>query len=116
MRKPTEKAQIAYSFRSPKLEAFVNRKHLFAAAILAALSFPTGPLTLPMHAQATTAKPDQSLEARRDALNKLLDEQWQYTLKESPELATIVGDYRYNDRWTDFSLRHIMQQKKDAQD
>jgi len=108
--------QIAYSFRLSKLEAFVNRKHLCAAAILAALFFPSGPLTLPMHAQAATAKPDQSLEARRDALNKLLDEQWQYTLKDSPELATIVGDYRYNDRWTDFSLRHIMQRKKDAQD
>lgn len=94
----------------------MNRKLFCAAAILVALSFSSGPLTPLMHAQAAPAKPDQSVESRREALNKLLDEQWQYTLKDSPELATIVGDYRYNDRWTDFSVAHIMQQKKDAQD
>ncbi|WP_395682192.1 DUF885 domain-containing protein [Dokdonella sp.] len=53
--------------------------------------------------------------ARVKALNDLLAEQWQYTMKESPEFASILGDYRYNDRWSDFSLGHIAQQKKDAQ-
>jgi len=53
--------------------------------------------------------------ARVKALNDLLAEQWQYTMKESPEFASILGDYRYNDQWSDFSLGHIAQQKKDAQ-
>lgn len=53
--------------------------------------------------------------ARVKALNDLLAEQWQYTMKESPEFASILGDYRYNDKWSDFSLRHIAQQKKDAE-
>ena len=95
----------------------MNRKYFRAGAVLAALSFPFIPLiNLPMHAQAADARTTQSLEARRDALNKLLNEQWEYTLKDSPEQATIIGDYRYNDRWSELSLRHVMQQKKDAQD
>lgn len=64
-------------------------------------------LTLTLMAQ-------NSLEQRRDALNKLLDEQWQYTMRESPEFATVVGDYRYNDKWSDQSLAHQAQQNEDA--
>ncbi|HEX3122627.1 MAG TPA: DUF885 family protein [Rhodanobacteraceae bacterium] len=53
--------------------------------------------------------------ARVKALNALLAEQWEYQLKESPEFATILGDYRYNDRFSDLSLAHAQKQKKDAQ-
>ena len=41
------------------------------------------------------------------AFDRLLDEEWQYQLKNAPELATSIGDYRYNDRWSDLSLAHI---------
>ncbi len=54
------------------------------------------------------------LAIRRRALNQLLDQQWQYTLRESPELATIIGDYRYNDKWSDPSLAHVEQQRNDT--
>lgn len=54
-----------------------------------------------------------SLEARRKSLDQLLVDEWEYELRESPELATLVGDYRYNDRWSDFSLAHVEQQKQD---
>ena len=47
--------------------------------------------------------PPQSLEARRAALSQLLADEWEYTLRTQPELATQVGDNRYNDRLTDFS-------------
>ena len=57
----------------------------------------------------------QSLDARRQQLNKLIAEEWEYELRESPELATIIGDYRYNDRWSDGSLAHVAQTKKDLQ-
>src|SRR5437588_7857713 len=60
------------------------------------------------------AQPSESIAQRRDALNKLLDEHWQYTMRESPEYATVVGDYRYNDRWSDGSLAHIGQQNEHA--
>src|ERR1700675_3724364 len=55
----------------------------------------------------------QSLEARRQKLNQLVTEEWEYELRESPELATIIGDYRYNDRWSDLSLAHVAQSKQD---
>ncbi len=37
------------------------------------------------------------------AFDALVAQRWEYQLKESPELATTIGDYRYNDRWTDYS-------------
>jgi uncharacterized protein (DUF885 family) len=56
-------------------------------------------------AHADTAAPD--LEGRRAALNKLLKEQWEYTMRTSPEWASLLGDKRYNDRWSDFSQAGI---------
>ncbi len=48
-----------------------------------------------------------SLEARRAELNRLLSEEWEYTLRTEPELATQVGENRYNDRLSDFSDKAI---------
>jgi len=56
-----------------------------------------------------------NLEARRAQLNQLLSEEWEYELRESPEQATTIGDYRYNDRWSDVSLAHVQARKQDAQ-
>jgi uncharacterized protein (DUF885 family) len=69
------------------------------------------PFLAPLTTQAQTSAP---LEERRHALDKLLDEQWEYSMRESPEFATVVGDYRYNDRWSDLSAAHIIQQNEDA--
>jgi uncharacterized protein (DUF885 family) len=55
-------------------------------------------------AHADTAAPD--LEARRATLNQLIKEQWDYTMR-SPEWASLLGDKRYNDRWSDFSQAGI---------
>jgi uncharacterized protein (DUF885 family) len=49
----------------------------------------------------------QGLEARRAELNRLLADEWQYTLRTQPELATQVGDSRYNDRLNDYSDKAI---------
>jgi uncharacterized protein (DUF885 family) len=49
----------------------------------------------------------QSLEARRSELNRLLADEWEYSLRTQPELATQVGDDRYNDRLSDFSDKAI---------
>ncbi|HEY2459413.1 MAG TPA: DUF885 family protein [Candidatus Acidoferrum sp.] len=57
----------------------------------------------------------KSLEARRAELDKLVAEEWEYELRESPETATIIGDYRYNDKWSDASLAHVQVRKQDAQ-
>src|ERR1700751_5487454 len=47
------------------------------------------------------------LESRRKALNDLLHEQWEYTLRTSPIYASILGDKRYNDKLDDFSQQAI---------
>jgi uncharacterized protein (DUF885 family) len=60
-------------------------------------------LAAPLFAHAA----EQSLDARRAELNRLLAEEWEYTLRTSPELATQVGDDRYNDRLSDFSDKAI---------
>ncbi len=57
-----------------------------------------------------------TLEHRRDQLRTSLVEEWEYELRESPEFATMIGDYRYNDRWSDLSLEHIERQKRDLAD
>src|ERR1700739_64418 len=53
------------------------------------------------------ATPQPDLESRRKALNELLAERWEYTLRTSPIYASILGDKRWNDKLDDFSQRHI---------
>ena len=48
-----------------------------------------------------------SLAARRQALNALLNEQWEYHLRHNPEFASMLGDKRYNDKLSDFSQAAI---------
>ena len=62
-------------------------------------------------APVATATP-ASVTARVDALNKLLAEQWQHSLQNAPEFATILGDLRYNERWSDVSLAHQAAERK----
>ena len=61
------------------------------------------PLLAPLFAHAA----EQTIEARRAELNRLLADEWEYTLRTQPELATQVGDDRYNDRLSDFSDKAI---------
>jgi len=58
------------------------------------------------------AKDTADLETRRKAMSRLIADEWEYEMRESPESATTVGDYRYNDRWSDFSLGHIPKQRE----
>jgi uncharacterized protein (DUF885 family) len=51
--------------------------------------------------QATGQAAD--IESRRTQLLSLFDEEWQYELRSSPEMATSLGDNRYNDRLKDRS-------------
>jgi uncharacterized protein (DUF885 family) len=57
-----------------------------------------------------------NLDLRQRQFKQLLADEWNYEMRESPERATVVGDLRYNDRWSDISLAHVEQQKKDIHD
>ena len=65
-------------------------------------------IAMPLIAASETA-------AKKDQLKQLFADEWEYELRESPELATSIGDYRYNDRWSDSSLAHVQVQKRDLQ-
>ncbi len=43
------------------------------------------------------------IESRRTQLLSLFDEEWQYELRSNPQMATSIGDPRYNDRLGDRS-------------
>jgi len=70
--------------------------------LLVNLSFAVA-LFVPLFAHAA----EQTLAVRRAELNRLLADQWEYSLRTQPELATQVGDDRYNDRLSDFSDKAI---------
>jgi uncharacterized protein (DUF885 family) len=53
------------------------------------------------------AAPQADLDARRKALNDLLAERWEYSLRTSPIFASILGDKRWNDKLDDFSQKAI---------
>lgn len=60
--------------------------HRFAALLCALIG------ALPLHAQEPV-----------EILHALFAEEWERSLRESPESATYLGDLRYNDRWDDIS-------------
>jgi uncharacterized protein (DUF885 family) len=60
-----------------------------------------------MSAANSSAANPADLEARRKALNDLLHEQWEYTMRTSPLYASILGDKRWNDQIDDFSQAAI---------
>ena len=64
-------------------------------------------LTVMIPATILAANSPTDPEARRKALNDLLHEQWEYTLRTSPIYASILGDKRYNDQLDDFSQQAI---------
>lgn len=71
-----------------------------------------GSLSLLLSLHACSAEPN--LEARRAELTRLLADEWEYTLRTQPELATNIGDNRYNDRLSDFSDKAIAEDLEHA--
>ena len=56
---------------------------------------------------AIEASPQSDLASRRKALNDLLAERWEYSLRTSPIFASFLGDKRWNDQLDDFSQKAI---------
>ncbi len=58
-------------------------------------------------ALSTGPAPNASLEDRRKALNDLFQQYWDARLENSPEFASAIGDKRFNDKVSDYSVRAI---------
>ena len=50
-------------------------------------------------------KPAASIEDRRKALNALFEQYWDARLERNPEFASTIGDERWNDKVTDYSVK-----------
>ena len=59
--------------------------------------------TLKLDEKAT--QPPSSLEDRRKALSRLFADYWEDNLRHNPEFASSIGDKRYNDQISDFSVQ-----------
>ena len=88
------------------------RSHFYTAAVLVVIAgMPAAPFFTPKaHAQALKLDPKatqapQSLEDRRKALNRVFADYWEDNLRHSPEFASSLGDKRFNDQITDYSVR-----------
>ena len=82
-------------------------KEALALAFALVSTAPAAPLvrTPP---QAATPAAASGVEARRKALDALLAEHWDYTMRTNPEFASMLGDKRFNDRFSESSERAIL--------
>ncbi len=82
----------------------------FAALLLAAtlVWIPAGAGD-PRPGTEQSSRPARRGESAR--FHKLLDQEWEWAMREFPEWATNLGDKRYNDRWTDNSWEAIERRK-----
>ena len=62
-------------------------------------------------AQPTPPNSADTRETTTRALYRFFEEEWERSLRQSPEQASYVGDRRYNDRWSDMSLAAIAQRE-----
>jgi len=79
----------------------LRRLPLPALAIAALLSLPA----LPAQPLATPPATPAAIEANRKSLNAIFEDYWQDKLKHDPELASTLGDKRYNDQISDYSVK-----------
>jgi uncharacterized protein (DUF885 family) len=80
-----------------------RRALLLAPALLLLTAAPTpNAQKLQVTPQAQAAP--QSLDDRRKALNDLFHEYWEDQLKTNPEMASELGDKRFNDQISDYSV------------
>ncbi|HEV2763569.1 MAG TPA: DUF885 family protein, partial [Pyrinomonadaceae bacterium] len=69
--------------------------------------------TLPAGAQRRGARESSARPAdAAKALHALFEDEWEWRMRESPTLASLLGDRRYNDRWPDVSLENIERRQR----
>ncbi|HEV2278120.1 MAG TPA: DUF885 family protein, partial [Acidobacteriaceae bacterium] len=61
-------------------------------------------LVPPPASPQSAAAPAADLESRRRALSSLFAQMWEDRLSHSPEFASTIGDKRWNDQLTDYSI------------
>jgi uncharacterized protein (DUF885 family) len=83
------------------------RKSVYTSIALTALLVAAAP-RIALHAQpspSAAANPKATPEQNRKELNAIFLDYWEDNLKHSPEFASSLGDKRYNDQITDYSVK-----------
>jgi prolyl oligopeptidase len=57
-----------------------------------------------------------SIAGPTEDFHTLLDEAWEWQLRENPMMASGLGDRRYNDQWTDNSIAAIQRRQDETRD
>ena len=86
------------------------RKFPLPVLAVAAFLLLVSPPALRPQAPSLPPVPAASVEANRKALNALFQDCWEDALKHSPEFASSLGDKRYNDRISDYSVKAVNDQ------
>ncbi len=82
---------------------------LFVVALLSLALQPALRAQKPLPLAATAPAAPASLEDRRKALSDLFHDYWEQSLQISPEFASTLGDLRYNDQISDYSVKALNQ-------
>lgn len=85
------------------------RLRLLAAASLLPL-FAVSLFPAPARAQMAAAPSAVQVEANRKALNDLFAQIWEDRLSHSPEFASVIGDKRFNDQLSDYTVEAYNQE------
>lgn len=88
---------------------FARRAVLLAAVVFGVTAHPAAKL---MHAQSNP--PSQSSSPVHEQLRHFEDDWWQFTLKNNPEQATQLGEYRYNDQLSQYSPAYFSELRGQA--
>ena len=80
--------------------------HLPILAVSALLPLVFAPM-LRAQAPVNPLAAPASVEANRKALNVIFEDYWQDNLKHNPEFASSLGDKRYNDQISDYSVKAV---------
>lgn len=76
------------------------------SALVASALLPLAAVQTP-HAQAPPSPTAAQIETNRKALNAIFEDYWEDNLKHSPEFASTLGDKRYNDQISDYSVKAV---------
>src|SRR5205085_1730149 len=89
-----------------------HAKTTILSLLVVALFLQAAPAGAQRRAAATnrTEAAVNNSNATSRALQKLLDDEWEWTMRENPTFASTLGDRRYNDRWEDASLESVERQ------
>jgi uncharacterized protein (DUF885 family) len=96
--------QQPFPLRPNLLPQCPHRRLVFAPFRPAACALVVLSLLLSTAHFANAAPTQGSVEDRRKALNALFSEMWEDGLKHNPEFASTLGDKRYNDQLSDYSV------------